>query len=460
MMNHWAGQPLPISATAWHDGDCWRAPVRRAQRRSTRPRRQARRRGGRRRRGAALLAATCASRPTAVLRAAAGRCGASRCSRPTPPLDAAGAQLIEWGGALRWLRVRCRRADACARLRHAAGGHATLFRGGDKRAGVFHAACRRRWLHTAPQSEASVRPGGHLQSRPAVSGILTSRARSDMETNLADFIKDTPEGSEAEAILRNCVHCGFCTATCPTYQLLGDELDGPRGRIYLIKQVLEGARGHRKDAAASRPLPDLPRLRNHLPVRRAVRPAARHRPRSGRRPGGRGAVRNACSAGALRTVMPRAALFGSAARSSASSCAPLLPAALKRKVPAAARRATRGRSARHARRMLVLDGCVQPAPLARHQRRRRARARPARHLADRAPKAGCCGAVAFHLERAGTKRSTHMRRNIDAWWPHVEAGRGSDRHDRQRLRRRWSRTTATCCARPGLCGESRARLRS
>src|SRR5512137_754404 len=62
-----------------------------------------------------------------------------------------------------------------------------------------------------------------------------------MQTTLADFIKDTREGREAEDILRKCVHCGFCTATCPTYQLLGDELDGPRGRIYLMKQVLEGA---------------------------------------------------------------------------------------------------------------------------------------------------------------------------------------------------------------------------
>jgi glycolate oxidase iron-sulfur subunit len=61
-----------------------------------------------------------------------------------------------------------------------------------------------------------------------------------VKTNLADFIKDTPEGREANAILRACVHCGFCTATCPTYQLLGDELDGPRGRIYLMKEVLEG----------------------------------------------------------------------------------------------------------------------------------------------------------------------------------------------------------------------------
>src|ERR1700730_13120843 len=69
---------------------------------------------------------------------------------------------------------------------------------------------------------------------------------SDVETRLADFIKDTPEGREADAILRACVHCGFCTATCPTYQLLGDELDGPRGRIYLIKQVLEGVEPTRK----------------------------------------------------------------------------------------------------------------------------------------------------------------------------------------------------------------------
>src|SRR6266571_3835893 len=61
-----------------------------------------------------------------------------------------------------------------------------------------------------------------------------------MEAHLAEFIRDSAEGREAEAILRSCVHCGFCTATCPTYQLLGDELDGPRGRIYLIKQMLEG----------------------------------------------------------------------------------------------------------------------------------------------------------------------------------------------------------------------------
>src|SRR3990172_1016669 len=62
-----------------------------------------------------------------------------------------------------------------------------------------------------------------------------------MQTTIAPKFLATPAGREADAILRRCVHCGFCNATCPTYQLLGDELDGPRGRIYLIKEMLEGA---------------------------------------------------------------------------------------------------------------------------------------------------------------------------------------------------------------------------
>jgi glycolate oxidase iron-sulfur subunit len=61
-----------------------------------------------------------------------------------------------------------------------------------------------------------------------------------MQTNLSESAQTLPRAAEAEKILRSCVHCGFCNATCPTYQILGNELDGPRGRIYLIKQLLEG----------------------------------------------------------------------------------------------------------------------------------------------------------------------------------------------------------------------------
>lgn len=61
-----------------------------------------------------------------------------------------------------------------------------------------------------------------------------------MQTRITEQFLKTPQGQEANDILRSCVHCGFCSATCPTYQLLGDELDGPRGRIYLVKQLLEG----------------------------------------------------------------------------------------------------------------------------------------------------------------------------------------------------------------------------
>src|SRR6478672_1673416 len=97
-------------------------------------------------------------------------------------------------------------------------------------------ACRprsRRWT----ASSVSSRPSS---TRPSSSTAAGCSPTSDVQTHLSPEFAGTPDGQEAEAILRKCVHCGFCTATCPTYQLLGDELDGPRGRIYLIKQVLEG----------------------------------------------------------------------------------------------------------------------------------------------------------------------------------------------------------------------------
>ena len=81
-----------------------------------------------------------------------------------------------------------------------------------------------------------------------------------MQTNLADLVKDTREGKEADAILRTCVHCGFCLATCPTYQLLDDELDSPRGRIYLMKEVLEGQSSNPENSITPGSLPYLPSM--------------------------------------------------------------------------------------------------------------------------------------------------------------------------------------------------------
>src|SRR5471032_1402553 len=130
-----------------------------------------------------------------------------------------------------------------------------------------------------------------------------------MQTNLADFIKDTPEGREADAILRKCVHCGFCAATCPTYLLLGDELDGPRGRIYLMKQVLEGATPTAKTQlhldrcltcrACETTCPSGVKYGHLLDIGRAVVDSAV--PRS---------LWQQVQRGALRFVLPRAWLFG------------------------------------------------------------------------------------------------------------------------------------------------------
>jgi glycolate oxidase iron-sulfur subunit len=239
-----------------------------------------------------------------------------------------------------------------------------------------------------------------------------------MKTNLAEFIKDTPEGKEADRILRACVHCGFCTATCPTYQLLGDELDGPRGRIYLMKEVLEG-----KQATSKTQL--------HLDRCLTCRSCETTCP-SGVKYGqlvdigrnvveqqvGRGTVERIRRA-ALRRVIPNAAVFTPLLRLG-QLARPVLPGALARKIPRRVA-ATPWPAARHARRMLVLQGCAQPgiAPTINPALAR---------VLDRigislvhAPAAGCCGAVSYHLN-AQAEGLDYMRRNIDAWWPYVEQG--------------------------------------
>ena len=183
----------------------------------------------------------------------------------TPYSDLSGDQLIEWGGALRWLWQNASADPAPVRkwaLEH--GGHATLFRGAAVAPGAFQPlAPPLALIHE--RLKATFDPH-RIFNRGRLYADLT---RADGNKAGAGVHQDTSEGSEAEAILRACVHCGFCTATCPTYQLLGDELDGPRGRIYLIKQVLEGDTPTAQHAVASRPLPDLPQLRDDLSLGRS-----------------------------------------------------------------------------------------------------------------------------------------------------------------------------------------------
>ena len=154
--------------------------------------------------------------------------------RSTAPwTDVSGEPMIEWGGALRWLISRdASAAPAIRAWAIAHGGHATLYRGPDKSAGAFQPLSAP--VYALHQRLKRMFDPHDILNRGRLYAISDGNA-----TCLASIL-DTPEGQEADAILRACVHCGFCTATCPTYQLLGDELDGPRGRIYLIKQALEG----------------------------------------------------------------------------------------------------------------------------------------------------------------------------------------------------------------------------
>ena len=239
-----------------------------------------------------------------------------------------------------------------------------------------------------------------------------------MQTSLTADILNTPAGQEADAILRSCVHCGFCTATCPTYQLLGDELDGPRGRIYLIKQMLEG-----------QPVSHETQL--HLDRCLTCRACETSCP-SGVRYGrlvdiGRGIAEQLITRSwparlyrrLLRAVIPHAARFATLLRIG-QALRRALPPALRAKIPVR-QHAGAWPAPRHARRMLVLAGCVQPSTTPNTN------AAAARVL-DRlgisllvAPAAGCCGALSHHLS-AEEEAQNFMRRNIEAWWPHVEQG--------------------------------------
>ncbi|WP_085586672.1 MULTISPECIES: glycolate oxidase subunit GlcF [unclassified Pseudomonas] len=240
-----------------------------------------------------------------------------------------------------------------------------------------------------------------------------------MQTILSEQARQLPRAAEAEKILRTCVHCGFCNATCPTYQLLGDELDGPRGRIYLIKQVLEGApptaqtQLHLDRCLSCRncetTCPSGVDYHNLLDIGRAMVDRAVPRP-----PGQR-LLRES-----LRALAPNPGVFKGLLRIGATF-RPLLPRPLEDKLPAPSSANGTRPIPRHPRRVLLLEGCVQPG-LSPNTNDATAR------VLDRlgisvtpVSEAGCCGALDYHLD-AQAKGLERARRNIDAWWPHLESG--------------------------------------
>jgi glycolate oxidase iron-sulfur subunit len=241
-----------------------------------------------------------------------------------------------------------------------------------------------------------------------------------MQTNLAPEYQNTPDGQAAEAILRKCVHCGFCTATCPTYQLLGDELDGPRGRIYLMKQVLEGQVPTRKTQLhldrcltcrnCESTCPSGVDYGHLIDIGRKLVDAKVPRPVAEK------TVRWALKEGLPSPLFAPAMKLGQLVR-------PLLPASLQNKVPPKQAAGTWPRRS-HARKVLMLAGCAQPS-MSPNIDAATARVLDAAEIQSIvAPKSGCCGAVKFHLnDQDGGKEQ--MRANIDAWWPLIAPGCGS-----------------------------------
>jgi glycolate oxidase iron-sulfur subunit len=240
-----------------------------------------------------------------------------------------------------------------------------------------------------------------------------------MQTTLSESARHLPRAAEAESILRTCVHCGFCNATCPTYQLLGDELDGPRGRIYLIKQVLEGndvtqkTQQHLDRCLSCRncetTCPSGVDYHNLLDIGRAVVDAAVPRPL------GQRLLREG-----LRQTVPHPDLFKSLVNGGQVFRA-LLPGTLQSKLPRSIYPAKPRPMTLRERQVLMLEGCVQPG-LSPNTNAAAARVLDRLGISVIATReAGCCGAVDYHLgaQAAGLDRA---RRNIDAWWPGIEKG--------------------------------------
>ena len=239
-----------------------------------------------------------------------------------------------------------------------------------------------------------------------------------MRTQINIKYLDHPDIQEADDILRTCVHCGFCNATCPTYQELGDERDGPRGRIYLLKQMLEtGDVSEKSQLHLDRCLtcrscettcPSGVKYGRLAEIGRDIMEEQLSRPADQR-----------LKRWLIRKVLPYPHRFGFLLKLG-QLFRSFLPRDLKAQVPV--KQITRPRpSQQHSRQMLVLEGCAQPSATPNTNN-------AAARVLDRlgisliaAPDAGCCGAVSYHIP-AHEEGLAFMRRNIDAWWPYIEAG--------------------------------------
>jgi glycolate oxidase iron-sulfur subunit len=240
-----------------------------------------------------------------------------------------------------------------------------------------------------------------------------------MQTQLSAEFSASTEAKEAAAILRKCVHCGFCNATCPTYQLLGDELDGPRGRIYLIKQMLEGAEVTRSTQQhldrcltclnCQTTCPSGVEYGHLVDIGRKLVEERVERPPLER------AVRWSLREGLTSSWFAPALKVGQALR-------PLLPTVLKNKIPArqATQCADSSRGIR-SRKVLVLQGCVQPAMLPNIDRATERVLDASGIQVVYAAGSGCCGALRTHLNDSQGGLDD-MRRNIDAWTPQLVSG--------------------------------------
>ena len=241
-----------------------------------------------------------------------------------------------------------------------------------------------------------------------------------MKTSITPTLLASHHGKQANRILRNCVHCGFCNATCPTYQLTGDELDGPRGRIYLIKQVLEGKQPGRltqthldrcltcRNCESTCPsgvdygqLVDIGRKLVSEQARRTLTDRIRRF--------------------ALRKLFLTRPLFNTAI-AAAQLARPLLPSSIKQKVPVKPGQSMQWPQNEHQRKIILLQGCVQPALQPDIDR-------AAAIVLDRLgiqtlriPGNGCCGGLSQHMDAFAEAR-LYMKNNIDAWWPYIESNR-------------------------------------